>query len=70
MGGRDSLRERPEGIRIDGLKAFRQGIREPVELVGGPVEYNYLPLLAGARDRAARAVLRIPTAGAADFFFT
>ena len=34
MGGRDSLRERPEGIRIDRLKAFRQGIREPVELVG------------------------------------
>ena len=33
------------------------------------LEYNHIALLAGARDRAARAVLRIPTAGAADFLF-
>jgi hypothetical protein len=34
------------------------------------LEYNHPALFAGARDRAARAALRIPTAGAADFFLT
>jgi len=39
FGRRRHLRERAEGIRIDRLKPFGQGIREPVELVGGPVEH-------------------------------